>query len=226
MGVALDSLGNIYFAGYKVGIGEMDTDMVLVKYDENGIEQWNRSWGGNASDHCHGLALDFSDNILLVGSTRSFGAGDEDMVLVKYNENGILQWNATWGGGGFDRCYGGSTDSSENMYLVGVTDSFDLGGGDIALVKYDKNGEQQWNRTWGGIEHDAGRGIATDSLDNIYLVGQTESFGTGGYDMVLVKFSPYIAPTGIPSYNIFIIIGILSISSLFLIKKIKFRKSN
>ncbi|MFX0179540.1 MAG: SBBP repeat-containing protein [Candidatus Hodarchaeota archaeon] len=188
MAVAVDSFSNVYLAGYKVMAGVEDDDMVLVKYDENGIEQWNRSWGGNASDRCCGLALDLSGNILLVGSTESFGAGDEDIVLVKYNRSGTLQWNTTWGGGGFDRCYGGSVDSSENMYLVGVTDSFDLGGGDIALVKYDKNGEQQWNRTWGGIEHDAGRGITIDSLGNIYLVGQTESYGAGDHDIILVKY--------------------------------------
>ena len=185
--VKVDSLGNVYLAGFKSWIGEIDADMVLVKYDMNGIEQWNRSWGGKASDHCRGQVLDFSGNILLVGSTYSFGAGDEDMVLVKFNRSGILQWNTTWGGDGFDRCYGGSIDSSENMYLVGVTDSFDLGGGDIALVKYDKYGEQQWNRTWGGIEHDAGRGITIDSLDNIYLVGQTKSFGAGDHDIILIK---------------------------------------
>lgn len=188
MGVALDSLGNIYFAGYKVGIGLEDEDIVLVKYNENGIQQWNSTWGGINDDIGYDVAVDQSDNVYVVGSTESFGAGDEDMVLVKYNGNGTLQWNITWGDGGFDRCYGGSVDSSENMYLVGVTDSFDLGGGDIALVKYDKNGEQQWNRTWGGIEHDAGRGITIDSLGNIYLVGQTESYGAGDHDIILVKY--------------------------------------
>ncbi|MGB5911050.1 MAG: hypothetical protein WBH31_07660 [Promethearchaeia archaeon] len=39
----VDSVGNVYLAGYKVMTGVEDADMVLVKYDENGIEQWNCS---------------------------------------------------------------------------------------------------------------------------------------------------------------------------------------
>ncbi|MFX1593893.1 MAG: SBBP repeat-containing protein, partial [Promethearchaeota archaeon] len=51
-GVAVDSLGNVYLAGGRNMIDVEDDHMVLVKYDENGIEQWNRFWGGDANDYC------------------------------------------------------------------------------------------------------------------------------------------------------------------------------
>ncbi len=41
---------------------------------------------------------DLSDNAYLAGYTDSFGAGDFDMVLVKYDSSGVQQWNRTWGG--------------------------------------------------------------------------------------------------------------------------------
>ncbi|MFX1593208.1 MAG: hypothetical protein ACFFCL_10985, partial [Promethearchaeota archaeon] len=109
-------------------------------------------------------------------------------------------------------------------YLAGGTESFGAGDYDMVLVKYDANGLEQWYCTWGGTELDYGLGVAINSSSTVYLAGYTRSFGTGRSRMVLVKYSPYIASTRIPSYNLFIIIGILGISSLYLIKKIIFRK--
>ena len=187
-GVVTDSLGNTYLAGHTWNFGAGYYDMVLVKYDGNGLQQWNYTWGGNKSDYCYGVAVDSSGNIILAGSTSSFGAGSSDMVLVKHDENGVLQWNRTWGGGEIDDAYGVTVDSSGNIYLAGGTYSFGAGEYDMVLVKYDGNGVQQWNRTWGGTSDDNGYGVAVDSSSNIYLAGRTYSFGSGSSDMVLVKY--------------------------------------
>ena len=65
------------------------------------------------------------------------------MVLVKYDGNGVQQWDRTWGGGNFESGRGVSVDLLDNIYLTGWTHSFGVGLGDIALVKYDGNGVQQ-----------------------------------------------------------------------------------
>jgi len=46
----------------------------------------------------------------------------------------------------------------------------------------------EWNRTWGGTEYDRAYGVATDSLNNVYLGGITASYGNGNYDIFLVKY--------------------------------------
>ena len=43
-------------------------------------------------------------------------------------------------------------------------------------------------RIWGGNMHDYCRAIVVDSFNNIYLVGDTLSFGEGSYDIFLLKF--------------------------------------
>ena len=187
-GVAVDSSGNIYLAGYTYSFGAGSYDMVLVKYDGNGLQQWNCTWGGANSDYGYGVAVDSSGNVYLVGETYSFGAGSCDMILVKYDGSGVQQWNRTWGGGNYNYGYGVAVDSSGNIYLAGDTESFWEGLSDMILVKYDGNGLQQWNCTWGGPENDDGRGVAVDSSGNIYFAGRTDSFGAGGDDMVLVKY--------------------------------------
>ncbi|KKM74683.1 hypothetical protein LCGC14_1397870 [marine sediment metagenome] len=186
--VAVDSSDNMYLAGSTRSFGAGSSDMVLVKFDSSGVQQWNRTWGGSDDDYGSGVAVDSSDNVYLAGGTRSFGAESYDMVLLKYDSSGVQQWYRIWDGGDADYCRGVAVDSSDNVYLAGETGSFGAGSYDMVLVKYDSSGVQQWYRIWGGIDYDFGRGVAVDSSDNVYLAGYTHSFGAGSSDMVLVKY--------------------------------------
>jgi hypothetical protein len=188
--VAVDSSDNVYVSGWTDSFGEGSEDMVLVKYDSSGVQQWNRTWGGIGVDGgSGGVAVDSSDNVYLAGRTNSLGEGNFDMVLVKYDSSGVQQWNLTWGGSNADESWGVAVDSSDNVYLGGWTISFGEGSMDMVLVKYDSFGVQQWNRTWGGTDEDAGWEVAVDSSDNVYLAARTNSFGEGGMEMALVKYN-------------------------------------
>ncbi len=186
--VAVDSSSNMYVAGYTESFGAGNDDMILIKYDGMGAQQWNRTWGGSNGDYGEGVAVDSSDNLYVVGYTKSFGVGNGDLVLVKYDEMGVQQWNRTWGGEDDDYGFGVAVDSSGNVYVAGYIYSFGAGDYDIVLVKYDGMGAQQWNRTWGGDKGDHGLGLTVDSSGNVYVAGITWSFGAGWYDMILVKY--------------------------------------
>ncbi len=204
-GVAVDSSDNVYFVGSTQSFGSGSSDMVVVKYDSSGVQQWNRTWGGPEPDEGFGVAVDSSNNVYIGGRTRSFGVGDNDILLVKYDSSGVQQWNRTWGGTDYDLSWGVAVDSSNNVYLAGHTINFGAGSYDMVVVKYDNSGVQQWNRTWGGTDAETGWGVVAYSSDNVYLVGETMSFGAGSRDMVLVKYGPDIySPIihiNIPSQN-------------------------
>ena len=218
-GVAVDSFNSVYLAGSTFNFGAGLYDMVLVKYDSSGLQQWNRTWGGSDWDSGYGVAVDSSNNVYLAGGTESFEAGLIDMVLVKYDSSGLQQWNRTWGGNDRDYSYGVAVDSSNNVYLAGGTESFGTGDEDMVLVKYDSSGVQQWNRTWGGTDGDIGYGVAVDSSDSVYLAGGTENFGAGYKDMVLVKYSVEKREKGlvISGYDLLLftcVIGVITAISL------------
>jgi len=162
--------------------------MCLVKYNSTGDYQWDRTWGGSDIDFGAGIVLDSSENIYITGSTESFGAGDRDMYLVKYNNLGDYQWNRTCGGSNLDHGEAITLDSSDNIYIVGITNSFEAVNGEMYLVKYDSLGVKQWDRPWGGNYPEVGEGITFDPLGNLYFVGYTMSFGAGDYDICLVKY--------------------------------------
>ncbi|HML17206.1 MAG TPA: SBBP repeat-containing protein, partial [Bryobacteraceae bacterium] len=59
---------------------------------------WTHSWGGTGTDTGNGVATDSAGNVYVAGSTTSYGAGGQDVLLLKYDPSGHLLWARTWGG--------------------------------------------------------------------------------------------------------------------------------
>jgi hypothetical protein len=76
----------------------------------------------------------------VAGSTSSYGNGDFDVVLLRFDQNGSLTLNKTWGGPLLDRSHGMAIDDSF-IYVVGDTRSYAVGDEDAFLLKVDANGE-------------------------------------------------------------------------------------
>ncbi len=172
-GIVIDSFDNIYIGGesYK---SDWVADMVIIKYNSSGDEQWHEFWGGDENDRGYGLSIDTSDNLYLVGSSFSYGAGRQDMALVKYDINGQQLWNRTWGGTDDEYGLAVALDSSNNIYITGATESYGAGDYDMALIKYDATGIFIWNKTYGEGGEEMARAIAIDSSENIYIGGRND----------------------------------------------------
>ncbi|MDD1777888.1 MAG: hypothetical protein LUQ65_06925 [Candidatus Helarchaeota archaeon] len=82
LGLAIDSSGNILCAGYK------GSDIVLVKINPNETVLWNTTWGGGGSDFAEDVAIDSEGSIYCVGETLSWGAGKNDLLVVKFSATG------------------------------------------------------------------------------------------------------------------------------------------
>lgn len=99
---------------------------------------------------------------------------------------GNYQWNRTWGGPDYDRYTAIALDSSNNVFLVGGTQSFGAGHYDMCLVNYNSTGDFQWYKTWGSPDADFCEAIVLDASENIYLAGS--SYSKGYSDFSLVKY--------------------------------------
>jgi hypothetical protein len=114
-------------------------DAIIWKYDMNGNLIWNETWDGSYDDYAHSITVDGS-YIYVAGSTESFGTGYCDAVILKYDLNGNLIWNKTWGRIDDDGAYSITVDSSY-IYVAGVTESFGAGSGaDAFVLKTDLEG--------------------------------------------------------------------------------------
>ena len=187
-GIAVDSSGNSFITGYTESYGAGGSDVFLLKYDSSGNLMWNNTWGGSDDDYGYGTALDGSGNISITGYTESYGAGESDVFLLKYDSSGNLLWNTTWGDFASDLGIGIALDDSGNAFITGYTESYGTAYNDVILLKYDPSGNLLWNTTWGSSGLDYGKGIALSSSGNVFITGFKESYGRGYNDGLLYKY--------------------------------------
>ncbi|MFX1350555.1 MAG: SBBP repeat-containing protein [Promethearchaeota archaeon] len=222
--IVLDDSGNIYITGGTGSFGAGSDDAFIAKYDSTGNSLLNITWGRSKVDSGNSIALDDSGNIYITGSTENFGAGHYDAFIAKYDSAGNSLLNITWGGSDSDSGRGIVLDASGNIYITGRTYSFGAGQCDAFIAKYDSAGNSLLNITWGGGGLDTGRDIALDDSNNIYITGNTYSFGAGYYDAFIVKYLSGDDTPRISGYNIFFLLGILSVIVIIISKKS--RKTN
>ncbi len=167
----VDSSKNVYIVGYTASYGNGGADIVVIKYKNMVEYEWDFIWGGSNDEFGYDIVMDLSGDIYITGSTSSFGNGDSDIIIIKHNNMGEQLWNRTWGGINKDSASKILVDSSNNVYIIGRTESYGNGALDIVVIKYNSIGDQLWNRTWGGIGYDVGFDVIFDSSNNLYISG-------------------------------------------------------
>jgi len=179
--------GGYAIAGATNSFGTGNGDVYVVKLDANGKLQWTKTIGGPGDEIGFSLIQTSDGGYAIAGSTFSFGAGGEDVYVVKLDANGNLQWTKTIGGP--KREWGSSLiQTSDGGYAIaGTTTSFGAGQLDVYVVKLDASGNLQWTKTIGGPGDEGGISLIQTSDGGYGIAGYTNSFGAGGEDVYVFK---------------------------------------
>ena len=163
-------------------------DVIIVKTDSSGIEQWRRYFGGAMDDFASSVKQDNQGNYLISATTNSFGVGSEsNMYLIKLDSIGDSLWTRTYGGNWEETAEGLWTTNDGGCILVGQSNSFSNGDLNGYIVKTDINGDTLWTKKYGGIGIETINSVQ-QTFDNGYVMsGYTNSIGVGDFDMVLLK---------------------------------------
>jgi hypothetical protein len=179
--------GGYIIAGRTGSFGAGDWDVYLIKTDANGNQVWDKTFGGTGLDYSNSVQQTTDGGYVIVGVTVSFGAGLSDVYFIKTDANGDQQWYKIFGGTDYD--YGRSVQpTSDSGYIIaGYTYSFGAGSYDVYLIKTDASGNQQWYKTFGGVDTDYGYSVQPTSDGGYIIAGYTYSYGAGGSDVYLIK---------------------------------------
>ena len=110
-----------------------------------------------------------------------------DILLLKTDGNGNQIWTQTFGGSNIDNAYSCQLTTDGGFILAGYTKSFGNGQEDIWLIKTDSNGNEVWNKTFGGTGRDITYS-ASQTVDGGYIIGgYTDSKGNGQNDIWFIK---------------------------------------
>ncbi|MFI5144600.1 MAG: SBBP repeat-containing protein, partial [Ignavibacteria bacterium] len=131
----VDRAGNVYVTGNSYTGSSYGNDMVTIKYNSTGVQQWVNSYNGpaNSDDGGRSIQVDTSSNVYVTGySAGSLTA--HDFATVKYNSAGVIQWSERYtngdlsGSGDDPACI--KVDNAGNVYVSGMSAL------DYATVKY------------------------------------------------------------------------------------------
>jgi hypothetical protein len=179
--------GGYAIAGATNSFGAGEADIYLVKLDANGNLQWTRTIGGPKGDEGYSLIQTSDGGYAIAGDTKSFGAGEADVYVVKLDASGNLQWTKTIGGPASEEGNSLIQTSDGGYAIAGSTKSFGAGGKDVYVVKLDANGNLQWTKTIGGPKGDEGYSLIQTSDGGYAITGESSSFGAGEADLYVIK---------------------------------------
>lgn len=162
-------------------------DAWVIRFDRNGTILWEKLFGGNETDYALSVRNLPDGGAAVIGTTGSYNGdvtgyhGNGDMWFINLGPDGNIRG---------DRALGGSlTDEGSDLVLMpdggyvlcGYTMSSDgfarrqLGGGDLWLIRLDRNGTVLWQQTYGGSRRDSGTSIIQTKDNSLVVCGNTNS---------------------------------------------------
>ena len=179
--------GGFIAAGGTASSGAGKSDAWVLKLTANGSTQWQKTYGGLEDDWINQIRQTADGNYIAAGMTKSFGAGDQDVWLLKLKSNGEIEWEKTYGGTGTDTALSVQQTSEHGYVVTGYTRSFGTGKQDVWVLKVASDGVPLWQKAFGGQEDDVAYSIQ-QTLDGGYIAaGYTYSFGGGSEDSWVLK---------------------------------------
>lgn len=148
--------------------------------------------GSQNSDEPRAMIIDASNNVYITGRSMSASNG-YDIVTIKYNSSGVVQWTATYNGGGNSTDEGTSIvmDGTTNLYVTGVTTRSPSTGLDYVTIKYNvTTGALIWASVFNGAgdADDIPTKLAAKS-NSVYVTGKGYYKDATNADYVTIKYS-------------------------------------
>ena len=184
-----DADGNYLLAGtIKSQNGDPgNPDAWVLHLDRQGKILWQKNFGGSAHDGASAIASTKDGGSVFAGYTHSNDGdvsgnhGNSDAWVVKLDKSGNKEWQTSLGGSASDHASSILQTNDGGFILAGQTASTNgdvsnnHGGTDAWVVKLDRNGNKQWQKTLGGTGSEGAQSVMETSLGGYIMAGYTNS---------------------------------------------------
>jgi len=164
----------------------------FLSYSQTSIE-WSKNYGGNFDDNPQSIVQTEDKGYVVAGYSYSkngdisINKGRADYWILKLDQQGNLVWEKSYGGTNLDYAYEIEQTKDKGFIVIGVSESNDEdvsknnGNFDVWILKLDKDGELEWENSYGGLESDRAVEIEQTIDDGFIFAGGTHSIGEQGY---------------------------------------------
>ena len=103
---------------------------------------WTSTFGGSEGDFGNFVLQTMDGGYIITGGTNSYGNENEDILFIKTDDQGIEEWDQTFGGGNDE--YGYSVQQTEDGGYIITGHTLSPGGySDVLLIKTDLEGNNE-----------------------------------------------------------------------------------
>jgi len=177
--------GGYAVAGETESRGEGGSDFWVIKLDNQGKKEWDKTFGGSKYDYANSLIQTTDGGYAVAGDTNSKGTGNYDFWLIKLDSRGNKCW---------DKTFRGTKYGSKYIFTYSLIQTTDGGyavagatSGDFWVIKLDSDGNREWDKTFGGSKYDYANSLIQTTDGGYAVAGTTSSKGAGREDFWIIK---------------------------------------
>ena len=149
--------------------------MYILKTDATGNRQWNKLFGGtNGDDHANAYAVQQAPD----GGYMIAGGRGTRVTVMKLSSTGDSLWSKVYGGDGMGSALSIQRLSDGGYAVAGYIFPTGSNTGQLHLFKIDANGNQAWEKLYGGTGYDGGSAVRQLTDGSLIVAGYTDVAGT------------------------------------------------
>jgi hypothetical protein len=163
------------------------TSALYLGYANDGTWNFARKWVSDTTTSWGRAIACSGSDVFIAGIVTN---GDDDVLLLRYDNTGAFVSAATWIIPGIQEPTDIIVDGNGDLIIVGTTENAlpPPSGNDAFILKVTSDFTLLWANYWGGGGDDSATAVTVDSSDNIYVTGGTASFGAN-YQPFIIKYN-------------------------------------
>ena len=164
--------------------------VLLLRLDNFGNVVWKKEYGDTGKDYYVGISgsmVQTVDEGFALGGSVAISGEKSDGMIWNFDIYGDTLWTQQFGDTTYEEIFYQCKQTPDSGFiLIGVTTKTDPDG-DIWLLKTDKNGNFEWDTTYGGAGVEYGFSVDVCYDGGYILGGYTKSFGAGDVDAYVIR---------------------------------------
>ncbi|MBK6643369.1 MAG: T9SS type A sorting domain-containing protein [Bacteroidetes bacterium] len=175
--------------GEIVVTGVFSNEIFLIRLDFAGNLLWTQSYYFQGLMNGYQMCHTSDDGFAITGIFQTGGQATSEMLLLKTDASGNLQWSRYYGTSAQDEARSIVQTADGGYIITGITIPSGSLSYDVLVIRTDQSGTLLWYKSIGGTAMDWGFKALNTPHGGCVIGGISNSFGSVFYDFYLIKLA-------------------------------------